>query len=303
MMVYRRTMWFAKTLKHFLLVSLLPFTVHLQGNKTCLPSVVYPKATYNYSIGDTLVLNCSVQLCKLIPNSITWYKMSANNSEKIDVKNVINSSSVIFVAYTVSSVNLTDSGKYQCIAAQGLRIAQGHIITVNVHGVKPDSYETSTTVTPTNATMTVPNPDSTPLWIFYGVILVGIVGAVVFLVMMTYFCIRNFQEPLETVEPRNSCQGSQCHGMTEMNGKSTIYENMNKFSEGVSSSSPNPLTVNERKSPQNRTENTKFSDTPQQDTIIYASLKESMLSRKPSMKFVDNEDTEYAAINIKYQVE
>lgn len=92
-------------------------------------------------------------------------------------------------------------------------------------------------------------------------------------------------------------------GMTEMNGKSTIYENMNKFSEGVSSSSPNPLTVNERKSPQNRTENTKFSDTPQQDTIIYASLKESMLSRKPSMKFVDNEDTEYAAINIKYQVE
>lgn len=119
----------------FLIISFFSFA----GNKTCLPSVVYPKATYNYSIGDTLVLNCSVQLCKLIPNSITWYKMSANNSEKIDVKNVINSSSVIFVAYTVSSVNLTDSGKYQCIAAQGSQIAQGHIITVNVHGEYCDS--------------------------------------------------------------------------------------------------------------------------------------------------------------------
>ncbi|XP_078259140.1 uncharacterized protein LOC144595488 [Rhinoraja longicauda] len=301
MMVYRRTMWFVKTLKHFLLISLLPFIVRLQENKSdnCHLSVIYTKATLNYSIGDTLVLNCTVKPCKLTP-TINWYKTTSNSSERMSVKSLVNPSSVIFVTYTVPSVNLTDSGEYQCVADQDGRITNGHIITVNVHGVKIGSYETSTAVTPTNATMSVPDPANTPLWIFYGVILVGIVGAVVFLVTITYFCIRNFHEPLETVEPGNSCQGSQCHGMTEMNGKSAIYEDMNVFSEGVSSSSPNPLTVNERKSPQNQTKKTKFSNTPQQDSIIYASLKESMLSRKSSMTFADNEDIEYAAINIKY---
>ncbi|XP_051882338.1 uncharacterized protein LOC127576045 [Pristis pectinata] len=297
-------MWLVKTLKHFLLVSLLPFTVHLQGKKTddCNVEVKYPKATFSYFIGDTMVLNCTVEFCQSEPPDTYWCK-HANSCEPLQDTNRTNNKhldKIMFLVYTISHVNLTDSGKYQCVAKQNGKILKGHIITVNVAGVKATSYETNTGVTPTNSTMLIVNPASTPLWIVYSIIAVGVVGAISFLIMVTYFCIRNFHEPLEAVEPGIGGQRSQCHNMTEINGKPTIYENMNEFSEGISSSSSNFLTVNKCNSPGSQKKNVKSSDTNQHDTIIYASLNESTLNRKPSLKFVNNEDTEYAAINIKH---
>ncbi|XP_059826530.1 uncharacterized protein si:ch211-214p13.8 isoform X2 [Hypanus sabinus] len=284
MMIYWRKMCSVKTLKQFLFIALLPFAMQLQANESdgCDFSVMYRKATFNYSIGDAMTLNCTVQFCEKKPLFADWCKRRGNSCEPLSNENETYNNKM-FIVYTVPSINLTDSGKYQCQAKRNNEMVKGHIITVNVHGVKVTTHE----------------PSTTGEWVSYIIIAVGTVSAVVIIVLITYFCIRNFHEPLETAEPSANSQRTQYHNMTEINEKPTIYENMNEFSEGVSSSSHNPLTVNES-FPRQSQKREKPSCTDQQDTIIYASLSESVLSRKSSLKFTNNEDTEYAAINIKH---
>ncbi|XP_072884960.1 B- and T-lymphocyte attenuator-like isoform X2 [Hemitrygon akajei] len=304
MMVYWRKMCSVKTLKQFLLIALLPFTMQLQANESdgCNFSVMYLKATLDYSIGDTMTLNCTVQFCEK-PLFAGWCKQRGNSCEPLlkEDKTFKDHPFKTFIVYTVPSVNLTDSGKYQCQAKQNNEMSKGHIITVHVHGVKVTTHEPSTTgeFIPTNSTMMIQGPVNSISWVSYIIIAVGTVSAVGIIVLITYFCIRNFHEPLETAEPSANSQRTQYHNMTEINEKPTIYENMNEFSEGISSSSRNSLTVNES-FPRQSQKREKPSCTDQQDTIIYASLSESVLSRKSSLKLTNNEDTEYAAINIKH---
>ncbi|XP_062903572.1 uncharacterized protein si:ch211-214p13.8 [Mobula hypostoma] len=305
MMVYWRRMCSEKTLKQLLLTALLPFVLQTQVNKGdgCGIEVMYLKATFNYSIGDTMTLNCTVKFCDSKTPTAGWCKQLVNGCEPLPNENERskNHPFEMLMVYTIPSVNLTDSGRYQCQAEQNNATAKGHIITVNVHGVKATTHGPSTTgeLIPTNSTMMTQGPVNSISWVSYAIIAVGTVSAVGFIVLITYFCIRNFHEPLDSAEPSASSQRTQYHNMTEINEKPTIYENMNEFSEGISSSSRNPLTVNESISPQSQ-KREKPSCTEQQDTIIYASLRESVLNRKSSLKITNNEDTEYAAINIKH---
>ncbi|XP_072332148.1 uncharacterized protein [Scyliorhinus torazame] len=286
----RRTMWCVKTHNYFFLTSFLYFSAHLKGSYPCGLQVGYPRATFNYTVGDSLELVCCV-LCATEKTEVHWCKYHSNSCQK--VKETTRSSTNIhnetkqkmLVVYTISSVNLTDSGSYQCRAKQGGVQANGNSIVVNV-------FETSA-----NSTMKTQNPLSTPIWIFYSIIVMGILGTVLFLVLITYFCIRNFNEPGGTGEPVDSCGRHECHAMTVTNGKPTIYENMNGRPEG--STTPNSLTVNDCNNPANHRTDACSSDDAPNNTIIYASLNTSMLCRKGSVTAPD-EDTEYAAINIRH---
>ncbi|XP_038674820.1 uncharacterized protein LOC119977707 isoform X2 [Scyliorhinus canicula] len=285
----RRTMWRIKTHNYFFLTSFLYFSAHLKGSYPCPLRVGYPRVTLNNTVGDSLTLNCTVLYCAAEQPEVYWCKYHANSCQQLNatnrsIKNIHNMTERgILVVYTISSVNLTDSGSYQCHAKEGDVQANGNSIIVNV-------FETSA-----NSTMKTQNPLGTPIWIFYSIIVVGILGTVLFLVLITYFCIRNFNEPGETREPVDSCGRHECHAMTVNNGKPTIYENMNGRPEG--STTPNSLTVNDCNNPANH--GTDAFDDGSNNPIIYASLNTSMLCRKASVTAPD-EDTEYAAINIKH---
>ncbi|XP_041055476.1 B- and T-lymphocyte attenuator isoform X2 [Carcharodon carcharias] len=256
-----------------------------------------------YSVGDSLTLNCTIWHCTGRPE-IHWCKIISDKclplseaNTKRTTPNDTNNKTV--VVYTISSVNLTDSGIYQCHATEMTVSSKGNSITVNVFESKGHISENNSTETPTNSTMKTSDPLSTPIWIFYSIIVIGILGTVLFLVLITYFCIRNFNEPQETREPTDNCRRNEGHAMTEINDKSTIYENTNECSEDTGSAIPNSLTVNNCNSPGNHGNETCFSKTAPNNTIIYASLNTSMLCRKSSITIPNEEDTEYAAIFIK----
>uniref|UniRef100_UPI00398EF965 B- and T-lymphocyte attenuator-like n=1 Tax=Pristiophorus japonicus TaxID=55135 RepID=UPI00398EF965 len=305
MSTYWRTMWFMRTADCFLLTILLLFAVQLQGNgsKGCSLVARNPRAVLNYTVGDSLKLNCTVEYCQAEQPKVSWCKFHSNSCQELNgafkTINTTSSNSTeyrMFVLYAFSSINVNDSGTYRCQAIEKNVNTMGNSILVNVFESKRHLDGNRYTVTAETITMKPPNPMNTPLWIFYSIIVVGIVGAVVFLVMITYFCIRNFHEPLESIESSETCRRTECHAMTETNEKPIIYENANECSEGLGSTIPNSLTVNNCNSPGNHKNDAGFSDTA---TIIYASLNESMLRSKPSIALPDEEDTEYAAINIK----
>ncbi|XP_067841616.1 uncharacterized protein zgc:174945 isoform X2 [Heptranchias perlo] len=295
MTTYWRAMWFIRTRNYFLLAALLFFAAQLQGNgsDSCPLTVRYRRATLNYSAGDSLTLNCTIQYCGTEKPTVHWCKLLSNSCCPLTGENMTHLTSLngteqtMLVVYTVSSVNLTDSGTYQCQAQQGVTGAMGNSITVNVF------------VTATGSTMKESNLITTPVWVFYSIIVVGIVGAALFLVMITYFCIRNFNEPLEPLERNDNSRRNECNAMTEINGKSTIYENANTCSDGIGSAIPNPFPANSSNSPGSDNDDACPSDTSPHDSIIYASLNQSILRRKPSVILPNEEDTEYAAINIK----
>ncbi|XP_069746565.1 B- and T-lymphocyte attenuator-like isoform X2 [Narcine bancroftii] len=213
-------MWLVKTFNYFFIL-LLHFHMHVQGNVSdgCILQVMYARATFNYSIGDTLELNCTVKFCKLNLN-IYWCKIEANNCEPLITNSKENAiSGTTFLVYKVFSVEHNDTGKYQCVANESSYFSRGHLITVYVHGVKADSHETSISEIPTNSTMHALDLANTPLWIFYIVIAIGTVSAIVFLIMITLFCIRNFHDPLEKEEPSTSYAMHQYHGVPRVTCK------------------------------------------------------------------------------------
>ncbi|XP_078078855.1 B- and T-lymphocyte attenuator isoform X2 [Mustelus asterias] len=281
-----------ETCNYFLLAACVYFTVHLEGSYSCPLRVGYPRAVLNYSIGDSLTLNCTILYCGPKLPEITWCKLHSNSCEPVEEAKEhkftpTNNSTEqrILLVFTISSINLTDRGTYRCQAKEGSVSAMGHTIVVNV-------FETTT-----NSTMKPVGALGTPPWIFYSIIVMGILGTVLFLVLITYFCIRNMNEFRETRQRSDSCGKHECHTMTQTNGKPTIYENTNECSEGVGCENPNSLTVNNCNNPANHRIDSCSSDN---NTIIYASLNTSMLCRKPSITIPDEEDTEYAAINIRH---
>ncbi|XP_078401027.1 B- and T-lymphocyte attenuator [Cetorhinus maximus] len=299
----RRTMWYIRIRKYFFLAAFLYFPIRFEGSYSCPLRVGYPRATLNHSVGDSLMLNCTIQYCTDRPE-IHWCKLISDNCQPLGEATtkwttLIDTNNKTFVVYTISSVTLNDSGSYQCHATNKAISAKGNSIIVNVFESKGHVSENNSIETPTNSTMKTSEPLNTPIWIFYSIIVIGILGTVLFLVLITYFCIRNINEPQETREPTDNYRRNECNAMTEINGKSTIYENMNECSEDIGSAIPNSLTVNNCNSPGNHGNDTYCSKTAPNNTIIYASLNTSMLCRKSSTTIPNEEDTEYAAINIK----
>ncbi|XP_048388275.2 B- and T-lymphocyte attenuator-like isoform X2 [Stegostoma tigrinum] len=267
-------------------------------------NVGYPRAKLNHSIGDSLTLNCTVMYCKQVPET-NWCKVQSNSCQPVIGKKIqephlaSNTEGKVFVLYTISSMNLTDSGTYRCYAKDKDLTVQGNSVTVSVFEPKKQNDRNNFNVTATNSTMTKQNPLGTPLWIFYSIIVMGTLGTVLFIIMITYFCLRNLTESQETKELTDKCERSECNAMTEANGKCTIYENGNECSEGIGSAVPNSLIVDNSNSPENHRNDAGCSNTASNYTIIYASLNTSMLCRKSSITSPNEEDTEYAAINIK----
>ncbi|XP_067890296.1 B- and T-lymphocyte attenuator-like isoform X2 [Heterodontus francisci] len=285
MTTHWRKMWKIRTCDYFLLAALFYFVVHLEGSDLCSLRVGCPSMMLNYSVGDSLTLNCTVLYCAADRPIVHWCKLHSNSCQpltegyKTTLRNSSNATEYeMLLAYTISSLNLTDSGTYRCEATVRDTRGMGNGITVTV-------FATATT-----STMKMSNIN-TPLWILYSIIVMGIVGTVLFLVLITYFCIRNFNE---TKEPTANCRRNECLAMSENNGKPTIYENANECCEGTGSATANSLTVNNCNSPGNHR-----NDAAPHNTIIYASLNTSRLCRKPSITVPNEEDTEYAAINIK----
>ncbi|XP_060682474.1 B- and T-lymphocyte attenuator isoform X2 [Hemiscyllium ocellatum] len=282
-----------RTQMFLVLAAFLYVAVYPEENHSCPVRVGYPRAMFNCSTGDRLTLNCTVVYCKGIELTVHWCKIHSNSCQSVNkitqhqLTDTNATEQQMLVVYTISSINLTDNGTYRCEAQQNAITAKGHSINLNVF------------VTATNSTMKGHNPLGTPIWIFYSIIVMGILGTVLFLVLFTYFCIKNFHESQETKEPTDKCERSECHAMTEANGKSTIYENTNECSEGIGPAFPNSLTVDNCNSPENHRNDAGCSNTDSDCTIIYASLNTSMLCRKSSITASNEEDTEYAAINIK----
>ncbi|XP_072434173.1 B- and T-lymphocyte attenuator-like isoform X1 [Chiloscyllium punctatum] len=295
-----------RTQTFFVLAAFLYVAVYPEENPLCSVRVGYPRAKLNCSTGDRLTLNCTVVYCKDIELTAHWCKIHSNSCQPINkitkyqLTDTNATEQQMLVVYTISSINLTDNGTYRCQAYQNSITAKGHSISVNVFEPKKQNDTINVTVTATNSTMKGHNPLGTPIWIFYSIIVMGVLGTVLFLVLITYFCIKNFHDSQETKEPTDKCERSECHAMTEANGKSTIYENTNECSEGIGSAFPNSLTVDNCNSPENHRNDAGYSNTDSNCTIIYASLNTSMLCRKSSITASNEEDTEYAAINIKY---
>ncbi|XP_048454265.1 B- and T-lymphocyte attenuator [Rhincodon typus] len=216
MTTQRRMMWFTRTQKHLVLAAFLYIAVYSKESDLCMMNVGYPRAKLNHSIGDSLTLNCTVMYCNQVPET-NWCKVQSNSchpviGQKIQPSHLANNTEgKVFVLYTISSMNLTDSGTYRCYAKYGDVTVQGNSITVNVFEPKKQNDRNNVNVTATNSTMMKQNPLGTPLWIFYTIIVMGILGTVLFVVLITYFCIRNFTESQETKEPTDKCERNECN--------------------------------------------------------------------------------------------
>ncbi|XP_078422421.1 uncharacterized protein LOC144695406 [Cetorhinus maximus] len=130
-----------KQLKVTIGLVLLLVLIQLQENTvaTCTLRVGYPRATLNYSAGDSLALNCSVWFCGHEVPEVSWYKMHSHGYQPLDELNhqlrtysSINTEGRLLVVYTIPAVTLADSGTYCCQAREENVGATGNSIIVNV---------------------------------------------------------------------------------------------------------------------------------------------------------------------------
>ncbi|XP_042190673.1 B- and T-lymphocyte attenuator-like isoform X2 [Callorhinchus milii] len=212
-------MWLTKTCKYIFNAFLLLCVVSLQGHETldCTLDVAYLKQTINLNVGQHLMLNCTVDFCSTNGqlSTVYWCKFSGIKCNQLNthIHNggaKFQNKTRMLVIYEVSSVNLNDSGTFQCQAHQGVELSIGHSITVHVrenpteapHAINITAAVTNNTMSTTQASM------QTPSWILYCLIGLGVVAAIIFIVMITYFCLRNIEDPLESKEDRKKSKHS-----------------------------------------------------------------------------------------------
>ncbi|XP_067867081.1 uncharacterized protein [Heterodontus francisci] len=115
--------------------------IQLQENTvaTCSLRVGYPRAVLNYSVGDSLTLNCTILFCGDVPK-IYWCKLQTNNCQpligsihhQLKTYSPNDTEKVLHTVYTIPTVTLADSGIFRCQATQGDSHGMGHTIIVNV---------------------------------------------------------------------------------------------------------------------------------------------------------------------------
>ncbi|XP_072373413.1 netrin receptor DCC-like [Scyliorhinus torazame] len=108
----------------------------------CSFFVQSPRTVLNYSVGDSLTLNCAVQYCAngiQLPEA-HWCKMHGETCQpvtgKIHYPNITYSpqdmEKKMLVIHTVSHVEMGTGGIYQCRATQGAVTTVGQLVSVNV---------------------------------------------------------------------------------------------------------------------------------------------------------------------------
>ncbi|XP_038674595.1 uncharacterized protein LOC119977572 [Scyliorhinus canicula] len=108
----------------------------------CSFLVQSPRTVLNYSVGDSLTLNCAVQFCAngmQLPEA-HWCKMHGKTCQpvtgEIHYPNITYSpqdmEKKMLVIHTVSHVEVGTGGLYQCQATQGAVSTLGQLVSVNV---------------------------------------------------------------------------------------------------------------------------------------------------------------------------
>ncbi|XP_060703541.1 uncharacterized protein LOC132830083 [Hemiscyllium ocellatum] len=113
----------------------------------CSLSILHQRAVFNYSVGDSLTLNCTVQFCVnevQLPEA-HWCKMHGNLCQPVTGRthypnisySLQDKEMKMSVIHTVTHVELSTSGFYQCQATQGAVTTVGQLVHVNVTESSP----------------------------------------------------------------------------------------------------------------------------------------------------------------------
>ncbi|XP_048468823.1 uncharacterized protein LOC109929356 [Rhincodon typus] len=114
---------------------------------SCSLLVLYQRAVFNYSVSDSLTLNCTIQFCAngtQLPKA-HWCKMFGNVCQPVTGRthhpnmsySLLVGDKKMSVIHTVAHVELSTSGFYQCQATEGAVTTMGQFVQVNVKDCSP----------------------------------------------------------------------------------------------------------------------------------------------------------------------
>ncbi|XP_069376750.1 uncharacterized protein [Paralichthys olivaceus] len=123
----------------FILVMLVCTLEADSEESDCTPIInVRRNVAYEISLGQDLVINCTVEFCNKSAPTVLWYKLEENTAQHVNVsssshiktewKGVNHSEGVSFLKF--QNILSSDSGLYRCRVGNDV----GHSINVSVHG-------------------------------------------------------------------------------------------------------------------------------------------------------------------------
>nr|XP_019958882.1 PREDICTED: B- and T-lymphocyte attenuator-like [Paralichthys olivaceus] len=212
--------WFSAL--HVSFWAALVLTLNAGGEESdCTPIInVRRNTAYEISLGQDLVINCTVEFCNKSAPTVLWYKLEENTAQHVNVsssshiktewKGVNHSEGVSFLKF--QNILSSDSGLYRCRVGNDV----GHSINVSVHGGAEHTSNNNT-----NSRTSDPEPLK-HMWM-YVYSAAGTVGFVTIVIVLTVSirCCKGKQKKetqsenqhaaipmVETHSPRGSLQPS-----------------------------------------------------------------------------------------------
>ncbi|XP_069616741.1 B- and T-lymphocyte attenuator [Ranitomeya imitator] len=281
----------------YMIVVLSPARSLVNGDKSsCTPGITMARNPNSGTLsGQSLVLNCIVQLCEWELPNVTWCKIAGQQCDPLRTRDGIYSKleaqrkdNIVYVL-KFDSVQINDTGYYQCKAKFKNQQIIGSPVELNIAG--ESVIENSTAINTTETGNTTKGTDTIrnmTLLLYIASTLGGLCVFIITISLLTY-CIRRLK-----VTHRSSSQDRATTEELQFVAMSGSLKNCSKQTHGGTLKDTDQTAVAVEVTYDNA--HLGYKSTPkEEDSIVYADLNYN--SKKTIFQFEDDNEIEYATVH------
>ncbi|XP_073433270.1 B- and T-lymphocyte attenuator [Dendrobates tinctorius] len=281
----------------YMIVMLSPSRSLVNGDRSsCTPGITMAGNQNSGTLsGQSLVLHCLVRLCDLELPNVTWCKIAGQQCDPLTTRDVIyfkledkREDSTVYVL-KFDSVQINDTGYYQCKAKFNDQQIMGRPVELNIAG--ESVTENVTTINTTETGNTPKGTDTIQNFTLLLYIASSLGGLCVFIITisMLIYCLRHFK-----VKHRSSSQDAATTEELQFVAMSGSLKNCSKQTKGGTLKDTDQTAVTVEVTYDNAHLDYKSTPKEEEDSIVYADLNYN--GQKTIFQFEDDHEVEYATV-------